>query len=359
MAAGSGWTGGVASHTTESKIDIIQVTPGDEEAFAIALAAIRADDAIRNPGDPQIGPEEMSAWYFHTPPDRQQLAFVATLNGEPAGVVNANTESDPDDELQVANIEAMVLPEARRYGVATALVEAVVPPLKEMGQQSIMAWPCIEISRDASTTMCQKYDMTQRQEERCSRVAVADIDEGLMASWVDSAASAAPGYRLASWIGHVPDDMTSLWSTAMKGMADAPMDDLDFNYPTRDAEAQREADEMFIGAGFSLLRTVAIGPDGDAAGLSEIFVHRERPQIGHQSDTTVLESHRGHRLGKWLKAANYQHTRGNVPELSVLETYNAQSNAHMLDINVAMGFRPHRTYQAWQAPIDDVLNRIG
>jgi hypothetical protein len=43
--------------------------------------------------------------------------------------------------------------------------------------------------------------------------------------------------------------------------------------------------------------------------------------------------------------------------VSVIETYNAQSNDHMLAINVAMGFRPHRTYTGWQAPIGDVLAR--
>lgn len=343
---------------TEPKIEIARVTPGDEEAFAIALAALRADEQVRNPGDPLLGPEEMAAWYFHAPPDRHQMAYVATLNGEPAGVVSANTESDPDDELQVANIEAMVLPEARRQGVATALVETVVPVLKELGQTSIMSWPCLEISHEAGTSMCAKYGLSQRQEERCSRVAVADINEDLMSSWIASAADSAAGYRVESWISQTPDDLIDLWCTAMEGMGDAPLDDLDFNYPTRERDDQRKADEVLVDAGFMLFRSLAIGPDGDAAGLSEIYVHRERPQIGHQGDTTVLEAHRGHRLGKWLKAANYRHAASHTPELSVLETYNAQSNDHMLSINVAMGFEPHRTYQAWQAPIDEVLKNL-
>ncbi len=31
----------------------------------------------------------------------------------------------------------------------------------------------------------------------------------------------------------------------------------------------------------------------------------------------------------------------------------------MLAINVAMGFRPLRTYTGWQAPIDEVLGHLG
>lgn len=341
-----------------SKIAITRVEPGNDESFAVALATVQADDAIRNPGDPEIGPQEAEAWFFRPPPDRQKVVLAATIDGEPAGMITGGSESDPDDELQVASIEAMVLPHVRRHGVATALADAVLPAVKEMGQNSVVAYTCQDLETEAAEAMCRHYGLSARQEERCSRVAVADIDESLMSSWIDGAADAASGYRLASWIGHAPDDLIGLWCAAGEGMGDAPMDDIEYNYPTRAVDAQREADEVLVDSGFLLLRTVAIAPGGEAAGLSELWIHRERPQIGHQGDTTVLADHRGHRLGKWLKAHNYRHALAEVPELAVLETYNAQSNDHMLNINVAMGFQPHRVYTAWQASIDEAMAHI-
>ncbi len=348
----------MGTSSNRSSIETFRVEPGNDEAFAVALATVQADDAIRNPGDPEIGPREAEAWFFRPAPDRQNVVLAATINGEPAGMITAGTESDPDDELQVASVEAMVLPHARRHGVATALTDAVLPTVKDMGQTSVVAYSCQDLESEAAEAICHRYGMSARQEERCSRVAVTDIDEDLMSSWIDGAAEGGAGYRLASWVGHAPDDLIDLWCAAGEGMGDAPMDDMDFNYPTRAADAQRQADEVLVDSGFLILRTVAIAPSGEAAGLSELWVHRERPQIGHQGDTTVLADHRGHRLGKWLKAHNYRHALTEVPELAVLETYNAESNDHMLNINVAMGFKPHRIYTTWQAPIDEALARV-
>ena len=39
------------------------------------------------------------------------------------------------------------------------------------------------------------------------------------------------------------------------------------------------------------------------------------------------------------------------PPLAV-QTYNAESNPHMLAINVEMGFRPYIAYGVWQGPAD-------
>ncbi|MCP4228297.1 MAG: GNAT family N-acetyltransferase, partial [Actinomycetia bacterium] len=99
--------------------------------------------------------------------------------------------------------------------------------------------------------------------------------------------------------------------------------------------------------------------EGGAAAMPMILLHRDRPQIAYQGDTGVLAAHRGKRIGRWIKAANYQLVRQSHPELSAIETYNAQSNAWMLDINVAMGFRPHHHYTAYQGSIDEVAAALG
>jgi mycothiol synthase len=86
---------------------------------------------------------------------------------------------------------------------------------------------------------------------------------------------------------------------------------------------------------------------------------RLRPSVGRQGDTGVVEAHRGHGLGRWLKAENLRRALAHQPGIDVIETYNAESNPYMLAINVDMGFRPHRTYGTWQGPVAAAAEVLG
>ncbi len=86
---------------------------------------------------------------------------------------------------------------------------------------------------------------------------------------------------------------------------------------------------------------------------------RLRPSLGRQGDTGVVASHRGHGLGRWLKAENLRRALDHQPAIEVIETYNAESNPHMLAINVEMGYRPYRTYGTWQGPVAAAAEAVG
>ncbi|HYZ97690.1 MAG TPA: hypothetical protein VE575_02995, partial [Acidimicrobiales bacterium] len=141
---------------------------------------------------------------------------------------------------------------------------------------------------------------------------------------------------------------------ALDAMVDAPIDDLDWRPQTRTATQVRQREEFSDRMGYDPVTTLALAPDGSAAGATQIEASRLRPALGWQGDTGVVAKHRGHRLGRWLKAANLRRALDHQPALEVLQTWNAESNPYMLAINVDMGYRPHRTYAAYQGPIEDV-----
>jgi hypothetical protein len=99
---------------------------------------------------------------------------------------------------------------------------------------------------------------------------------------------------------------------------------------------------------------LAVAPDGSPAGATQILVSRLRPAFGYQADTGVAATHRGHRLGRWLKADNLARARAHEPALAVVQTANAESNPWMLAINIEQGYRPHRVVVNYQAPAADV-----
>ena len=78
---------------------------------------------------------------------------------------------------------------------------------------------------------------------------------------------------------------------------------------------------------------------GELAGHSTIAVERERPHIAEQHDTAVDRAHRGHRLGALVKTAMLLWMREQEPAVTQLDTWNAESNAHMIAINEQLNYR--------------------
>ena len=67
-----------------------------------------------------------------------------------------------------------------------------------------------------------------------------------------------------------------------------------------------------------------------------------------QSDTIVLNGHRGHRLGMLLKAANIRNLQSTAPGHPSIITFNAEENRHMLEVNEAVGFSAVGYVGAWK-----------
>ena len=61
-----------------------------------------------------------------------------------------------------------------------------------------------------------------------------------------------------------------------------------------------------------------------------------------------MPGHRGRRLGMLVKAANLRRLTGELPAVRRVDTWNAEENAWMLAINVALGFRPSGGAGEWQ-----------
>ena len=76
---------------------------------------------------------------------------------------------------------------------------------------------------------------------------------------------------------------------------------------------------------------------GQLVGFTELFWNpKNRPETAFQGGTAVRPEHRGHALGKWLKAANIQRLLDDHPEIKDIRTQNADTNEAMLGINEAL-----------------------
>ena len=329
---------------------IVEVTVADGTGFEGLLAVRLAHDSEIWPGDPPVPAAELAAELFAPPPDRRARSWLATVDGRPVAAAHTRQHLDGVNDATV-RLEVTTPPAHRRRGLGRRLAGVVLPVLAEGGATSVYGWPMDA----AGEAFCRHLGMTERQQDSCNRLRIADLDADQQRAWIEEAPARAAGYRLVGWVGATPDEWVEPLARALDAMVDAPVDQLDWQ-PQRVTAAQvRAADRAVDGGGYDMVRTLALAPDGSAAGMSELMVSRLRPSLARQGDTGVVGPHRGLRLGRWLKAGNLRRALDHQPAIEVVETFNATSNAHMTAINEAMGFRRHRTFSTYQGPLDRAL----
>jgi mycothiol synthase len=319
---------------------------------AEALSALRdAVDAEVNPHDPPNVPTAVAAEHFGRPADRPARTWLVWHGGEPAGWALAElSEGGPNAHL--AEVELEVRPALRGLGLGRALVGAVATALLADGRTSVIGW-CRD---DRGSAFAERLGLTHRQDERCSRLVMDELDDAQQAGWLDAPKARAAGYRLVGWDeSGCPEELVDAYRWALEGMDDAPLDGIEWTPEHLERHQLRDREAVRRNRGHLARTTLALAPDDSPAGITELRVHRDRLAVAEQGDTAVLPAHRGHGLGRWLKAENLRAARAAWPGLAVVETYNAETNPWMLDINVAMGFQPHVRYRAHQGPTAGVL----
>ncbi|MDD2805834.1 MAG: GNAT family N-acetyltransferase [Elusimicrobiales bacterium] len=81
--------------------------------------------------------------------------------------------------------------------------------------------------------------------------------------------------------------------------------------------------------------------DGRVGGLTETSYLGDLGHVARQMLTGVRQEYRGRGLGKLLKARMLLHIRREYPGVKYIVTGNADSNAPMMAINTALGFKKH------------------
>ena len=170
----------------------------------------------------------------------------------------------------------------------------------------------------------------------------------------------ATGYRLARWLGSVPDELLASYAAARNAINDAPKGDMAFRMHeyapgrVRDEEARARTRRC-------QLRVVAAIRDQsqEVAGLTYLEGYQSRPELAVQQDTAVLPAHRGHGLGLWMKAQNLRWLVADHPGVQRVRTSVAADNEHMLRVNRQLGFAVDLATQIRQAPLADLAARLG
>ena len=288
--------------------------------------------------------EEMRAELLADNPGERMLGFCGYDDGR---LVTAGSIVLPlMDNQHLAHVEVETHPDHRNRGHGSQMLDHLAEVARGHGRRTLVAEAATPYDGPADGSGHPNADFLLQRGFRCAisdvmRVLDLPADTARLRRLADEAAPYHSGYTVRQFAGPVPDDIIESFGALIGALSvEAPTGDLDLERELFDPARIRADEEVFRASGRTKYTTVALAPDGAVVGYSELVVPEHDPGRVYQWGTLVLPGHRGHRLGQATKARNLLWLQAERGDLTLLVTYNAEVNAHMIAVNEAMGFRP-------------------
>ena len=248
-----------------------------------------------------------------------------------------------------AHIEGIVHPGLRRNGIGSALFQllrrrAAAAGRTVMSTVAIAGLPHGGMSRGvAGEEFCRRHGMAKALTSIRSRLDLSGLAAERLSDLEVEARRAARGYEVLTWSNTAADDdmVSDLAYLQTRMGTDMPRGELAWR-PLRHDVARWRGMETMTGRRHRTVYYAAARhrASGRLVGYTSAMLP-QRPRSHAQQQTTIVDpTHRGHRIGLWIKLSNVAQMRQAEPRLRYVHTMNAESNAHMVAINDAMGFQP-------------------
>lgn len=264
------------------------------------------------------------------------------------------------DSDAAAELNVFVHPDHRGQGIGRQLAEAGLAAARAAGARLVHSYVSTPVITEPSAVtllrsptghgvvpadhpgvrLARGLGMTLGQIERVSRYELTGSTELLERAFADAEAYAGADYRVHLWEGGVPEDRLEAMAGLVSRMSiDIPHGGLDIVAERWDAERIRDAYAEYAVTHRVFLAVAEHLPTGELVAYNELASPEASPANAvEQWDTLVAGPHRGHRLGKLVKAANLLRLRVEAPEAPYVMTWNAAENTPMLRVNEEIGF---------------------
>ena len=250
------------------------------------------------------------------------------------------------DNLDSATFSVNVVPDARRRGHGTAMLDFIESRARELARPLLSTgiswtdqhgsggdgWPGREFAR------AHGYRLTLGDVQR---ELTLPVDDALLDELAAEAASRHEGYALRSWVGAVPEELALGWEALSSSlMTEAPMGEAEREPEVVEVANLREREAVAQKQGRTVCCAAAVTTDGDVAAYTDLAFTPHEEGKAYQWGTLVRTADRGHRLGMAVKIANLRLLQSLDVDARRVVTWNAEVNAHMIDVNERLGFRP-------------------
>jgi mycothiol synthase len=332
------------------QVDLGRVTDDQLRPF-VEFAWRRSKEEV--PEDPLLPFESMATRFRMTSPMfvRQRWAAWAAP-GKLAAVLSVHRSTQ--DNLSIRDVDIEVDPDHRRRGLARKLMATAVEACGRDEGLILQGWTMSRVPSGAA--FAERIGAKPGLRMRNSQLDLRTIDRALIDTW---AAIEPAGYRIEFIDGETPDHLMDNVVAAIRAINTMPREDLQMEDWKITPETVREWERMGRARGQEHRMALVVEEStGASAAFTELFFDPRVPSILHQGGTATIQEHRGKGIGKWVKARMTQRVLDELPDARYIRTDNAGTNAAMLAINVAMGFKPVWESVIWQIPLEEARRYI-
>ena len=246
-------------------------------------------------------------------------------------------------------------PDHRCRGVGSALVAQIVTRMTQEGRTTMVtetAYPFDRRTDHPYRRFAEANGFTVAIDE-IRRILPLPVDPALLQTLAAEVAPHHTDYRIASFADVLPDELLASYCALSNQLGvDAPTGDVDFEAESMTPELWLEHVAKEKEMGRTRLSTLAIDGSGTVVAYTDLILPPEPSPDVWQWGTLVHRDHRGHRLGTAVKVRNLQQLAAAGSGRVRVVTCNAETNHHMVDINVRLGFEPVEVAPMFELRID-------
>jgi GNAT superfamily N-acetyltransferase len=330
----------------------------------VTLIELRNADTRRVRGNDEHRFEPAAALpYWQDQTDWRIEAYLARVDGEVVASCSAEFGLEPGATAGGMNMR--VREDRWRQGIGSQLVPFLESRIRGEGRVTVQGWTehpespgervgaatgAGSVPADHVARFLVRHGFVLEQAFRNSRLDVAAAIDAVATLTDKARAAAGEEYRTVSWEMPTPPRYAPDYAWMKSRMStDAPNGGLDVAEEVWDADRVKRLDAKDAAGGFRRFTTAAEHvPTGRLVAFTDLYVRPGRSSVARQDDTLVVREHRGHSLGMLVKGELLLRLHGLLPDITTVETFNAEENRNMIAINETMGFTPLLYAGEWQ-----------
>jgi GNAT superfamily N-acetyltransferase len=341
-----------------ARVEPLDLRAAGDRDYAALSALVNRIRAERLPDDPPIPLDEHIQEWQNIPPFVDMFNWVIWNDERSAIVASAwGSVLRMEENQHVGQMSIEVLPESRRQGLGRRLLAHIADMLRRENRRMVIAITDDRIS--AGAAFMQQLGASKGIESHINQLDLADLSRDIIHQWQARASDRASRFELGFWDGAYPEDQIEAVAALYELGNQEPRDNLDIeDFHFTPAHLRQMEQSMSASGTQRWTLYVRERGTGAFAGFTDVQWHPNRPAILQQGFTGVFPQFRNKGLGRWLKAAMLERVLRERPQVKVVRTGNADSNAAMLRINHELGFKPYISQCVWQAATDRITSYL-